>query len=119
MNLSPDLRPVVVSSSAGTVISPRWGTVSLYMCPSVPPLARQRFACWSIQSGRFGASFASAIVPSHQSCREERTIGRRIGQIQIQAQGDFVLWGGDAVVVFRWISDIGLQRRTKSAEVGF
>jgi hypothetical protein len=32
------LRPVVVSSSAGAVISPFPGRVILYMCPSVPPL---------------------------------------------------------------------------------
>ena len=38
MNLSPDFRPVVVSSSDGTVISGRPGWVILYMCPSVPPL---------------------------------------------------------------------------------
>jgi hypothetical protein len=40
MNLSPDFRPVVVNSSAGTVISGRPGCVILYMCPSVPPLER-------------------------------------------------------------------------------
>jgi len=39
-DFSPDFRPVVVSSSEGTVISGRPGWVILYMCPSLPPLAR-------------------------------------------------------------------------------
>jgi hypothetical protein len=40
MNFSPDLRPVVVNSREGTVISGRPGWVILYMCPSLPPLDR-------------------------------------------------------------------------------
>jgi hypothetical protein len=40
MNFSPDLRPVVVSSSDGTVICGRPGWVISYRCPSVPPLER-------------------------------------------------------------------------------
>jgi hypothetical protein len=40
MNCSPLLRPVVVSSSDGTVKAGRPGMFAVYICPSVPPLER-------------------------------------------------------------------------------
>ncbi len=63
--------------------SPRWGRVTLYMCPSIPPLGKIAVRVSIIQSGRFGASFASAIMLSFNLT--EHTTGRRIGQIQEQA----------------------------------
>src|SRR4029079_6338058 len=78
-------RPIVVNSNDGTVITGRPGWVISYMCPSVPPLERERFAWACIHCGRLGASLASVIFSISAGPKEHITLGLDINAWQIAA----------------------------------